>query len=120
MGSDGRFYRNELCLDTTNGETVASLDLKNYSFDERDAELVRAWDLVLSAARDTQGYDDSLTYGLYQIDVELNTRYKDPQTNEMVFDYPELNGHIRSLKALVREYFVSELVPVLFKYEFLK
>lgn len=120
VGSDGRFYRNELCLDTTNGETVASLDLKNYSFDERDAELVRAWDLVLSAARDTQGYDDSLTYGLYQIDVELNTRYKDPQTNEMVFDYPELNGHIRSLKALVREYFVSELVPVLFKYEFLK
>ena len=28
-GSDGRIYRNELCLDTTNGETIASCALKN-------------------------------------------------------------------------------------------
>lgn len=27
-GSDGSFYRNELCLDTTNGETIASNELK--------------------------------------------------------------------------------------------
>lgn len=26
-GSDGRYYRNELCFDTTNGDTVASADL---------------------------------------------------------------------------------------------
>lgn len=35
-GSDKRFYRNELCLDTSNGDTLASLKLKTMIFTEQE------------------------------------------------------------------------------------
>ncbi len=38
----------------------------------------------------------------------------------MVFDGPDLLGHLQTLKSLVKEYYNSEIVPTLFKYEFLK
>lgn len=119
-GSDGRLYRNELCLDTTNGETIASAALKGLKKTPREEGILKAWSNVLDAAKKCDGYDASKTYGHYQIGVELNTSRKNPETDEIVYDYPELNGHIKSLKALVKQYYLDEIVPVLFKYEFLK
>ena len=43
IGSDNRFYRNELCLDTTNGETVASKDLKKLKTGAKENELFEMW-----------------------------------------------------------------------------
>lgn len=120
IGSDGHFYRNELCLDTTNGETVASLALKNYNADLYETEMFRLWNLILELAKRTKNYDRNLTYGVYQITVELNTYVYDEKTGKNVYDYPELNGHLQTLKKLVRDYYNSEIVPTLFKYEFLK
>lgn len=59
-------------------------------------------------------------YGIYQIFAELNTFTQDEITGANIPDYPELNGHLKSLKQKVKEYYNSEIVPVLFKYEFLK
>ncbi len=120
MGSDGRFYRNELCLDTTNGETIASQKLKSMQMNEIEKELFSLWCFILAEAKKTKNYNPKITYGVYQIFAELNTFKEDEITGENIPDYPVLNGHLKSLKQKLKEYYNTEIVPVLFEYEFLK
>ena len=119
-GSDNRFYRNELCLDTTNGETIASKDLKNLKIGEKEKELFDMWEALLKWAKKTKNYNPNYTYGVYQVFAELNTFSHDEETGENKPDYPELNGVLKSLKQKIKEYYNSEIVPTLFNYEFLK
>lgn len=118
-GSDGRFYRNHLCLDCTNGATLAIEKLVDFEPNEQEKQLLKQWELVFSNAKKTKNYDQTLTYGVYQIIDELNTNYKD-EKNKTVYDYPELNGHLNTLKQMVKKYYLDEIVPFLFEYQFLK
>lgn len=120
IGSDGRHYRNQLCLDITNGKTVAyqALQLKKKNDDE--SVLLDLWGKILMQSKKTANYNPAFNYGLYQIKTELNTDHVDPDTGETVPDYPELNGNIETLASLVKDYYLKEIVPTLFKYEFLK
>lgn len=120
VGSDNRFYRNELCLDITNGDTLASVDLKELNTNNTEKELFELWDKILLKAKGTSNYNSKLTYGVYQIFAELNTFEKDETTGTNIPDYPELNGHLKSLKQKLKEYYNAEIVPLLFEYEFLK
>ncbi len=120
IGSDNRFYRNELCLDTTNGETVASKDLKKLKIGTKENELFEMWKALFGWAKKTKNYNPNYTYGVYQIFAELNTFTQDEETGESKPDYPELNGALRSLKQKVKEYYNTEIVHKLFEYEFLK
>lgn len=58
--------------------------------------------------------------GIYQISFELDTFKHDEETDRNVYDYPELHGHLQTMKKLVKDYYNSEIVPILFEYEFLK
>lgn len=120
QGTDDRFYRNELCLDITNGETLASKDLKNLKKNAKEKELLDIWETVFKWAQKTDNYNEKLTYGVYQIFAELNTISQDEETGESKPDYPELNGALKTLKQNLKEYYNSEIVPVLFEYQFLK
>ena len=120
IGTDKRFYRNELCFDNTNGETLASAAIKKLHMNESERELFKLWALILTKAKATKKYNKKLTYGVYQIFAELNTFTKDEITGVNIPDYPELNGHLKSLKQKVKEYYNIEIVPTLFAYEFLK
>lgn len=119
LGSDGRFYRNELCLDITNGKTIAYKDIQDLISDNQEIKLLHQWDLILNAAKKTNKYNIDKTYGVFQIDDELNTFYTD-EYGKKIYEYPELNGHLNSLKNMLREYYNSIIVPTLFKYAFLK
>lgn len=119
-GSDGRFYKNNLCFDNTNGETIASKDIKTLRQNSKEKELLNQWDKIFSAAKQTKNYDSKLTYGIYQIYAELNTMHIDEETGQEVADYPELNGHLQTLKKMIKDYYNEDIVPVLFNYEFLK
>ena len=119
VGSDGRFYRNQLCLDCSNGDTLAKEKLDHFTLNEKEQKLLTQWNLVFENARKTTNYNPALTYGVYQISEELNSNYKDEKGNT-VYDYPELNGHLKTLKQLVKDYYLDEIVPFLFKYQFLK
>jgi hypothetical protein len=120
-GSDGVQYRNELCFDTG---TVASAELAKCKLTAVEQALIDQWHKVLAGAEKTAKYDPQKTYGLYQIDVELNTMYKVPKANtskmETVFDYPELNGDIKTLKALLARYHADVITPKLWSYGLLK
>lgn len=118
-GSDGRFYRNELCLDTTNASTIASEDLKALNLNKNEKELFELWNKILDEAKKTKNYNSRLTYGVYHIKEELNTFHKN-ELNETVYDYPMLNGNLATLRALIKSYYLEEIVPFLFEYEFLK
>ena len=55
----------------------------------------------------------------YQIKEELNTSHKN-ELGETIYDYPVLNGDLSTLTSLVKNYYLDEIVPFLFEYEFLK
>ncbi len=119
IGSDGRFYRNELCLDTTNGKTLAFEKLEKLEIDEKEHQLIKQWENILLSAKKTKNYNPELTYGVFQIFAELNTWQKN-ELDKRVYDYPELNGHLNTMRTLIKDYYNTELVETLFKYEFLK
>ena len=119
-GSDGRFYRNELCLDTTNGATLASTDLEQLVPDKAEQKLLNLWTRVMHCAKAAKEYNPTMTYGIYQIAVELDTSYKDDITKKPVYNNPELHSALSTLKTFIRAYYNDEIVPTLFEYEFLK
>lgn len=118
-GSDGRFYRNELCLDTSNGPTIASEDLKLLICNTAERRILNQWNMLINAAKQTDEYDPELTYGVYQIFAEIDTSYKDDE-GKTVWNNIEVHSALQTLKALVKDYYNAEIVPTLFEYEFLK
>ena len=119
-GSDGRFYRNELCLDNSNGDTLAIKDLKKLVKGDKEKEIIRQWKKLLKYAKLTDEYNAELTYGVYQICDELDLQVEDEETGEKSYKYTELHTAREALKGLVKKYYNEEIVPVLFEYEFLK
>jgi hypothetical protein len=126
-GSDGRFYRNELCFDTTNGATLASTDIQGLTMNAAEKALAAQWETVLKYAKQTTpnergggGYKPDSTYGVYQIFAELDTSYKDEITGNTVWDNVELHSALSALKGMLGKYYNSQIVPTLFEYEFLK
>ena len=122
-GSDKRFYRNELCLDSTNGDTLSTVTLKNLHLNNQELKIIEQWNNILKLAKLTKNYNSKYTYGTFQIEEELNTYHEifDKKNNKKkVYDYPELNGQLNTLKTLLKDYFISELVDVLFDYDLLK
>ena len=120
VGSDGRYYKNQLCLDTTNGDTLASEKLKSMKETEEEETMLELLQKIIEEAKQTANYQPQYNYGLYQIKSELNTEHIDTDTGDSVPDYPKLNGNIETLAELVKDYYNKEIVPTLFEYEFLK
>lgn len=118
-GSDGYFYRNELCLDVSNGETVATADLIRLERGEAERCILEQWDTLLAAARTTSEYNASLTYGVHQIGSEIDTFHWDEEGTK-IWNNLEVHSALTSLKDLTRSYYNKEIVPNLFEYEFLK
>jgi len=118
-GSDGRDYRNELCLDEG---TLASADLAGFDLTGREQDLVEQWRKVRDLAAATKNHVSGRTYGVYQIDQELNTsqRVQVGRAMTTVYDYPILNGELRTLKAMVMQYHAAAVAPKLWEYELLK
>ena len=119
-GSDGRRYQNELCFDS---DTLASKDLNRMNLDNDEKELVSVWEKILSEAKKTRSYKNEFKYGVYQITKELNTWHMSVTAlgkEEKIFDYPNLNGMLDTLRAKLRDYYKSHITEKMFKYELLK
>lgn len=121
-GSDGRYYRNELCFDTTHGDTIATIDLKTMTLDSESKKLLALWDNILTEAKKTKNYNPDLTYGVYQITKELNTSHDEGTgtSKKTVYDYPNLNGYLVTLRDSLKQYYKSHITDKMFKYELLK
>lgn len=130
IGSDGRFYKNQLCFDNLDGKTTIAcqkLDefiTNGYELSDDEKALFEKWNAILQKVKDTDEYDPKLTYGLYQIDEEINIKIeqgtKKDGTPNMVTKYGDLNNLIKDFKAMIKSYYLSNIVKMLFEYEFLK
>jgi len=116
IGSDKRFYKNELCF---NAGTLASEQLDKYKLNSDEKELIKIWKDVLSESRKTKNYNKKLIYGPYQIEMELNTSQKN-DNDKIIYDYPTLNGELENLKKKLKIYYAKYIKSKLFKYELLK
>lgn len=139
-GSDGRLYFNELCLDNNidhsvygdklmhslGTKTLAYKTLEDAGFFEQMTDQEQAmfglYQTILAQAKNTANYNSHFNYGLFQIDQGLNAKHKERcGTKEVnVYDYPELNGNLKTMRKLVKDYYRDEIVDGLFSYEFLK
>ena len=119
VGSDGRTYRNQFTLDTTNGNTLAATELKKMTMNADEKVLVDLWCRVIAEAKQTKEYDPRWNYGVYQIINELDTTYMD-SNGDTQYNYTQLHTNLTTLKQKVKEYYLKEIVPFLFEYEFLK
>lgn len=131
-GSDGRFYKNELCFSQN---TIADNDLKNFELNNKEKELIKIWNNVLKETKKTKEYNKNYTYGLYQIDTEINICFKYDKYSNKIFkndenyskikknihpEYENLNTEIIALKDKLKEYYKLYIQDKLFKYELLK
>jgi hypothetical protein len=127
LGSDGRFYRNELCV---NENTATEEVLKNFHFSTAEENLLTLWHTVLSAAQQKEEYTTILrdfpdaTLGPWQISQEINVRIPSGRMRngkeEMIPKYAELNTAIKTLSHKVDFYYASEIIRDLFSYELVK
>lgn len=137
IGSDDRFYRNELCFDN---DTLAIQDLRKMQLDSADNKILGLWKSVLECAKQTDEYNPQYTYGLWQIESELNvweyngdiyTELQRKEKNkecknrgksepEMLRRYVSLNTAINELKVGLKEYYKTQIQDKLFLYELLK
>lgn len=115
-GSDGRFYRNELCF---HKDALANVDLKKFKLDVDEKELLKVWGRVLDKAGKIGKMVDSFTYGPYQIEQEINTFVK-TEDGKNVYDYPELNSELNTLKVLLKKYYTTHIREKMFEYELVK
>lgn len=131
-GSDGRFYRNELCFDNLDGKTTLASEKLNefiangYELSDEEKALFAKWNDILTYIEQNcqDEYKPLYTYGLYQIDEEINVKIqqgvKADGTPKMVQKYGDLNNLIKDMKTMVKDYYLNNLVDTLFEYEFLK
>ena len=118
-GSDGRDYQNELCFDSG---ALALNDLQGMQLNDDERELIDLWNKILTEAKQTKGYDSYWRYGVYQITKELNTFVEvgTGKSKKKVYDYPELNGDLNSLRVKLKDYYKKYITPKMFEYELIK
>lgn len=138
-GSDGRFYRNELCFDNLDGKTtLARQKLEEFIADgyvltAEERSVFSKWEEILQRIKNQvtmngwTEYNPKYTYGLYQIDEEINIKTQSTQepwkkdgSPNMVIRDGDLNDKIKSLKGMLKTYYIDNLADTLFEYEFLK
>ena len=118
-GTDGRYYRNELCFDEN---TLASKTLLQFTLDYEEKKLIDLWNKILLESKATANYNRDISYGIYQIDTELNTFHVEGRGKKKrkIFDYSELNGYIETLNNNLKSYYKSHIYAKMFEYELVK
>lgn len=119
-GSDGKFYSNEMCLDKNSLVRKELIEQEKYGkLDRADLMLLGVFDELLELAKNTQEYNPKYNYGTYQIELDINTSYKDGN-DKKIFNNEKVNTKLKELKTRLAEYYENELESKLFEYELLK
>lgn len=74
---------------------------------------------LLELAKNTREYNSRYNYGTYQIELEINTSYKDGN-GKKIFNNEKVNTKLKELKTRLSDYYNKELESKIFEYELLK
>lgn len=133
-GQDGRFYRNELCLDgdTVANETLNYLINNGYLLSKDEENLINEYKNIINeiSKKDSLGnyvyeeYNPKYSYGLFQINSEINIKivdgYDKNGKEKKIQKYGDLNNLLNSFKKKLQKYYDDNIIDDLFKYELLK
>lgn len=125
-GADNRYYRNELCLDSSIKQTYATMDLgkcinsSKTEVNNDEKELLSLLDNILKEAKKCVNYNSDLTYGVYQISNELNTSHKEGNMKKKIYDYPTLNGYLVSMRGKLKDYYRNYIFDKMLQYKLLR
>jgi hypothetical protein len=114
--------RNEMCL----GQNTRADNLfLHLSLSNEDLELYNQWIKILNIAKTKQEFKTTYTYGLYQIENDINIKIDSGSRNKkrepiMVHKYSDLNSEISKLKEMLKEYYDNNIQQKLLDYELLK
>ena len=115
---ENKIINNQLCFDDN---TFATQELKKFNLSNADIKLLKMFENLLVEAKKTDNYNDNYSYGVYQIDFELNTQtIINPKTGEKKYDYPELNTALIACREATNDYYNKFIREKLIKYELIK
>ena len=134
MGSDNRFYRNELCFDkedTLAYNSLLSFINDGYPLSDDEELLIKYWNDVIFETKRTEEYRDIMKkypdsrFGLWQIMQDINIKIDSGRKNRqgspvLVYKYANLNTAIKTLDTAIKAYYNTNITPLLFKYELIK
>ncbi len=114
--------RNEMCLGQN---TRADKIFEKFKLTNQDMELYRQWIKILNIAKSKAEFNNNYTYGLYQIEHDINIKIDSGSVNKKrepiyVRKYPELNSEISNLKEKLKQYYLDNIQNQLLHYELLK
>lgn len=121
IGSDGRLYKNQICFDrgTIASKILAKAQKNGYEFTEQEQELWDNYQKLMVMVKNVEEYNSDFTYGIYQIEQEIDTTYKN-KSGKVIHNHGDIYNLVKKIKEQAKLYYVDELVPVLNKYEFIK
>lgn len=132
-GSDGRFYRNELCFSagTHARKALAKFITSGSKLKDYEKPLLGHWIDVMTEVKKTVEYkallksEPETVLGLWQVQEQINIRIptgkKDRKGKDiLVYKYAVLNAKVAALDRALKEFYSKHLVPDLFKYQLLK
>lgn len=109
---------NELCFDKN---TISLQELKKYTLTIQEKELLKLYNKIIDyVVKTVKNYNQKFTYGVYQIKKELNTSYTLENSTNKIYDYPELNGMLKTLSTKLKDYLLNNIQPKMYEYELLK
>jgi len=111
--------KNELCL----GQNTKADSLLNIS--KRHETLLEKWEDIINLVKQKKEYKSKFTYGLHQIDKEINIKketgdYTKKGEPIMEYRYIYLNNAIKEFKEMLKVFYDKYITPKMFKYELLK
>lgn len=120
-GSDGRLYKNQICFDRgTIASKIFAKALKDgYEFTEAEQELWDYYKELMIMVRNVEEYNSDFTYGIYQIEQDIDTTYKN-KSGKVIHNHGDICNLIKKIKEKAKSYYIDEIAPVLIKYEFVK
>lgn len=123
-GSDGRYYKNELCFDEG---TLASEDLFKYTLTKEEQDLIDSYNDLLKEIRKCDEYNPDFSYGTFQIQEEINIDVEVDSINKKGEPikvknkkYNNVNTLVVNLKKKLKDYYKNNIYQDLYKYELLK
>lgn len=124
--------KNEYCF-CQNTKADSILEEYEILHSPRYAGLLNRWKSILHEAEETEEYnpDEEYTYGLYQLNEEVNiTGICKDEEGRVITDktgkpkqgiiHPELDSQIKLLKADLKNFYNEKIAPKLFEYQLLK
>ena len=114
--------RNEVCLGQNTRADDLFTDLK---LTNEDLAMYNQWIKILNIAKSKTEFVDNYTYGLYQIENDINVKVESGSYNKkrepiMVHKYSDLNSEISNLKEMLKVYYTNNIHDKLLTYELLK